>query len=273
MIELEDNVGDIVGKAQRGLGISDSELAKKSGANPDAVRKVRDGDFDEATVRALAPVLNLDAAALVDLGRGKWKPNSITDVDGLAQFSTNYSGMLVNAYLVWDRGSKHAVAFDTGAECDGMLKLATKENLSIEMILLTHAHPDHVADLPRLREETGAEIFAPAREPVPGAEEIEEGKHFHLGKIDIEARLTWGHSPGGMTFVCTGLARPVAIVGDSMFAGSMGGGSVSYTDAVQNNLEKILTLPDETIICPGHGPMTTVGEEKKHNPFFAHRVR
>jgi hydroxyacylglutathione hydrolase len=139
--------------------------------------------------------------------------------------------------------------------------------------LLTHAHPDHVADLPRLREETGAEVFAPARELVPGAERIEEGKHFHLGKIDIEARLTWGHSPGGMTFVCTGLARPIAIVGDSMFAGSMGGGSVSYKDAVQNNLEKILTLPDEAIICPGHGPMTTVVEEKRHNPFFSARFR
>jgi hydroxyacylglutathione hydrolase len=281
MIELEDNVGDIVGKAQRGLGISDSELAKKSGANPDAIRKVRDGQFDEATIRSIAPVLNLDAAALVDLGQGKYKPNPVKDVDGLAQFSTSYNGMLVNAYLVWDSGSKHAIAFDTGAECDGMLRLATKENLSIEMILLTHAHPDHVADLPRLREETGAEIFAPAREPVPGAEKIKEGQHFRLGNsdsrreqgIDFEARLTWGHSPGGMTFVCTGLARPVAIVGDSMFAGSMGGGTTSYKDAVQNNLEKILTLPDETIICPGHGPMTTVGEEKRHNPFFAARFR
>jgi glyoxylase-like metal-dependent hydrolase (beta-lactamase superfamily II) len=107
---------------------------------------------------------------------------------------------------------------------------------------------------------------------VPGAGKIDEGKKFQVGKIDIEARLTWGHSPGGMTFVATGLARPIAIVGDSLFAGSMGGGTVSYKDAVRNNLEKILTLPDETIVCPGHGPMTSVGEEKKHNPFFAHKV-
>src|SRR5690349_14318132 len=98
MIELEDNVGDIVGKAQRGLAISDSELVKKSGANPDAIRKVRDGQFDEATIRSVAPVLNLDAAALVDLGQGKYKPNPVKDVDGLAQFSTSYNGMLVNAY-------------------------------------------------------------------------------------------------------------------------------------------------------------------------------
>jgi glyoxylase-like metal-dependent hydrolase (beta-lactamase superfamily II) len=85
----------------------------------------------------------------------------------------------------------------------------------------------------------------------------------------METRLTFGHSPGGITYVVTGLARPIAIVGDSLFAGSMGGGNVSYHDALKNNLEKILTLSDATIICPGHGPMTTVGEEKEHNPFFA----
>ena len=269
MIELEDNFSDVVGKAQRGLEISDSELARKSGVSADAIRKVRDGQFDEATLRAVAPVLNLDGDALTDLGQGKYRPKRIESFDGLAQLSTNYDGMLVNAYLIWDPGSRHAAAFDTGADCSGMLKIANKENLCIKMILLTHAHPDHVADLPRLQEEVAAEVFAPSREPVPGAEGIEEGKHFHLGKLDIEARLTWGHSPGGMTFVCHGLARPVAIVGDSLFAGSMGGGGVSYKDAIHNNLEKILTLPDETIICPGHGPMTSVGEEKRYNPFFA----
>ena len=72
-----------------------------------------------------------------------------------------------------------------------------------------------------------------------------------------------------MTFFIRGLDQPVAIVGDSLFAGSMGGGNVSYEDAVRNNLEKILTLPNDTILCPGHGPMTTVAEEKKHNAFFA----
>src|SRR5438105_11708519 len=272
MIELEDNVGDIVGKAQRGLGLSDSQLADKIGLKTEQLREIRASQFDENALRAIAPALDLDADALVEIGVGKWTPESLGAFDGLAQFSSSYSGMLVNSYLVWDPGTKHAAAFDTGADCAPMLKLATKENLSIKLILLTHAHPDHVADLPRLREETGAEVFAPAREPLPGAEKIEEGKRFRLGKIDIEARLTWGHSPGGTTFVVTGLARPIAIVGDSLFAGSMGGGTVSYKDAVQNNLEKILSLPDETIICPGHGPMTSVGEEKRHNPFFVRKV-
>jgi len=65
------------------------------------------------------------------------------------------------------------------------------------------------------------------------------------------------------------LERPLAVVGDALFAGSMGGGMISFDDAWRNNREKILTLPDETVICPGHGPMSTVGEEKRNNPFFA----
>ena len=273
MNPLEDNAGDIIGKAQRGLRISDSQLAGKSSIGIEQIRKIRDGTFDEAALRAIAPVLELDPDALVDLAQDRWRPNELKNFDALSQVTTDYDGMKVNSYLVWDEQSKDAVAFDTGADSSSMLKVATKENLSIKMILLTHAHGDHIADLPRLREETGAQVFAPERELVPGATAIAEGKTLCVGQIEIEARLTSGHSPGGMTFVCKGLARPVAIVGDSLFAGSMGGGNVSYQDAVRNNLEKILTLPNDTIICPGHGPMTSVGEEKQHNPFFAASFR
>jgi hydroxyacylglutathione hydrolase len=269
MIHLEDNVGDIIGKAQRGLGISDSELAKKAGVDLQTIRKLREGDFDEAALRGVAPILDLAADPLCELAKGEWRPEKINERDGFAQFNTRFHDMTVNAYLVWDPASRAAAVFDTGADCSEMVRFASRHKLNVQLILLTHAHPDHVADLPRLREETGADVLGPAREPVSGAEPIDEGKHFHLGNLEINTRLTWGHSQGGMTYVVTGLARPIAIVGDSLFAGSMGGGNVSYQDALQNNLQKILTLPNETIICPGHGPMTTVGEEKKHNPFFA----
>ena len=272
MIPLEDNATDIIGKAQRGLGISDSELAKKAGVNAQTIRKLRDGDFDESALLEVAPVLGLDGRALGEIARGEWRPKKTESLEGIAQFTTDYNGMAVNAYLVWDPATRVAAAFDTGADCKEMLRAAKRHKLDVQLILLTHAHPDHVADLPALREETGADVFTPAREPVPGAEPIDEGKKFRLGNLQIDTRLTWGHSSGGMTYVVTGLARPIAVVGDSLFAGSMGGGNVSYRDALQNNLEKILTLPDETIICPGHGPTTTVAEEKQHNPFFAGKV-
>ena len=270
-IALEDNVSDILGKAQRGLGISDNQLAERSGVSAEKIRKLRDGDFDDDAVECVAPVLKLDAAALRKLAAGKWSPEAVGEIEGLAQFNTTYHDMTVNAYLVWDPATREAVAFDTGADCGDMLQCIEEKRLRVKLILLTHAHPDHVADLRRLRKRTGAPVYISEREAEEEAAAIAEGKRFRAGALEIEARLTSGHSPGGMTYVVTGLSRPVAIVGDSLFAGSMGGGNVSYDDALRNNREKILTLPDETIICPGHGPLTTVGKEKRDNPFFANK--
>jgi len=268
-IPLEDNVSDIIGKAQRGLGISDSQLAERAGVSVDAVRKVRSGDLSGDAIDRVAPVLKLSAPALRKLGADDWNPETIADLDGLAMFNTTYGDMTVNAYLIWDPETREAVAFDTGADCSAMLKRIADDHLKVRMILLTHAHPDHVADLRRLRKVTEAPVSISELESEEGAESIPEGKHFKVGTLAIEARLTSGHSPGGMTYVVTGLERPVAVVGDSLFAGSMGGGNISYQDALTNNRDKILTLPDETIVCPGHGPLTTVGKEKRENPFFA----
>ena len=270
-IPLEDTVGDIIGKAQRGLGISDSQLAKRAGLDAASARNLRDGNFDDESLERVAPVLNLNAAALRKLASGNWEPEKFGDRDGLAMFNTTYGDITVNAYLVWDPEVRDAVAIDTGADCSGMLQLVQRENLKIKLILLTHAHPDHVADLARIRKTTGAPVYISELEPEEGAEPITEGKRFEVGLLKIEARLTSGHSPGGITYVVTGLVRPIAFVGDSLFAASMGGGNVSYQDALRNNREKILTLPDETIICPGHGPLTTVGKERGENPFFAER--
>ncbi len=272
MIPLEDNASDILGKAQRGLNLSDSQLAEKSGIEGARIRQLRDGHYDESDLAAVAPILQLDPGSLIKLAQNKWQPEEIAPLAGLAVFNTPYHDMTVNAYLVWDPATKEAIAFDTGADCREMLARARRESLTIKLILLTHAHPDHVADLARLQNETGAPTYISKREAASGAEGIEEGKRFECGALRIESRLTSGHSAGGMTFFVKGLARPVAVVGDSMFAASMGGGSVSYEDALRNNLEKILTLPNDTVVCPGHGPLTTVAKEKRENPFFAGKV-
>lgn len=267
-IPLEDTVSDIVGKAQRGLGISDSQLAERARVEVEIVRRLRGGEIDDA-VEKIAPLLKLNASSLRKLASGEWTVDEVPPMDGLAQFNTTFGDMTVNAYLAWDPSNRDAVAFDTGADCGEMLRRIEMEKLRVRLILLTHAHPDHVADLGRLRKETGAPVYISELEPEEGAEPIAEGKRFAVGSLKIEARLTSGHSPGGITYVVTGLNHPVAIVGDSLFAGSMGGGNVSYEDALRNNREKILSLPEDTIVCPGHGPLTTVGNEKRENPFFA----
>lgn len=267
-IPLEDNFNDVLGKAQRGLQVGDEQLAQKAGVLVTDVTRAKEGQFDEPIVRKLAPVLNLKADALVALGKKAWYPNETGDVPGLASFTTTYGEMTVNSFLVWDPKTNQGAAFDTGADCSDMAKFAADNGIKIQMILLTHTHPDHIADLARLKSVTQAAAFVCKLEPIDGAETFEVSRKFTVGPLKIDTRQTSGHSRGGVTFVVSGLPNRIAVVGDSMFASSMGGGGVSYSDALRNNREQILTLPDDTILCPGHGPMTTVGEEKQHNPFF-----
>lgn len=266
-IPLEDNFTDIIGKAQRGLKWSDDELADRADVSLTELGRVKAGEFNESVIRKVAGSLNLSRTALVESAKKSWYPKPQA-LEGLAQFNTAWEDMTVNAYLVWDPATKEAAVFDTGADCGPILEGIQNNKLSVKLLLLTHTHPDHIADLARLKKETGAPAYVSQLEKISGAEPFSEGHPFKLGRLNIETRQTSGHSAGGITYVIPGLAKSVAVVGDAMFAGSMGGGAVSYSDALANNRKKILTLPDDTILCPGHGPLTTVGEEKLHNPFY-----
>ncbi len=270
VIPLEDNFTDIVGKAQRGLNLAGSALAGRAGVTLAEVNALRGGAVDEAVVRKVAGALGLGAEALVASARGAWRPREVGSILGLGCFNTPFGDMTVNAYVVYDAGSGEAAAFDTGADCGGMLEFLREKELAVKVILLTHVHTDHVADLDRLKAATGARAWASGREALGGAETFEDGKIFEVGTLKIEARRTSGHARGGTTFVVTGFSpsRRLAVVGDALLAGSMGGGMVDYAEALRTNLSGIFTLPDETILCPGHGPLSTVGEEKSHNPFF-----
>ena len=267
-IPLEDTFTDIIGKAMRGLHLDDQSLAQRAGIGLSDLQTLRAGDFSSTAAAKIAPVLGLNAGALTALAEKRYSPAPVTLV-GLAQFNTPYEDMTVNAYLVWDPATKDAAVFDTGADASGILAEAQAHGLTVRHIFITHTHGDHIFDLDRLREKTGAEVWVGDREPIAGAQIFAPGQCWQFGGLKVESRLTWGHSPGGITYVVSGLARPVAIVGDSIFAGSMGGGGVSYADAVKSNIEQILTLSPVTVICPGHGPLTSVGEEQKNNPFFA----
>lgn len=266
-IPLEDSFADVIGKTQRGLKIDDDTLSKRAGISVEALTKLKSGDFDESVARKVAPVLNLAANALVELGNKSWYPPA-HEVAGLASFNTTFEDMTVNAYLVFDPQTKEAVAFDTGADASPMLDFAKQNSLKIKLILLTHIHPDHIADLEKLKKQTGAPAHVCELEPVSGAETFQPEKVFSVGNLKIESRQTSGHARGGITFFVTGLQKPVAIVGDAIFCCSMGGGMVSFEEALRTNRQNIFSLPDETILCSGHGPLTTVAEQKQHNPFY-----
>ncbi len=268
-IPLEDNYDDEINKAQRGLRLRDEELAQRAGLAPAALRALKGGAFDEAAARAVAPVLRLGADQLAVLGRKAWYPEAPVFPRGFAMFNTAFDDMTVNSYLVWDAATRLAAAFDTGATCAPMLDAIGAEKLSVRYLFLTHTHDDHVADVARLVATTGAEIWSSELEPYPGGKTFRENQTFHLGGLAIRTLTTSGHSPGQTTFFVTGLSWPLAVCGDSLFASSMGSGLVSYEDQYRNNVEKIFTLPRDTVLAAGHGPLTTQAQERKHNPFFA----
>jgi hydroxyacylglutathione hydrolase len=268
-IPLEDNFNDVIGKAQRGLKLSDEDLSAQSGVSADALAAAKAGQFEEETVRKLATPLNLGANALVELGKKAWAPPEYK-IDNFLQANTPFEDMTVNSYLVYDILTKHGILFDTGADPSPLLNFARQRLIRIRLLLITHIHTDHIMALERVKKEGQGhtKAYVCDEEPIEGAEPFKVGKTFELGNFEVKTRQTSGHAKGGVTYVVSGLSRPVAIVGDAVFCCSMGGGAVSYEEALRTNRESIFTLPDNTVLCPGHGPLTTVGEQKAHNPFF-----
>jgi glyoxylase-like metal-dependent hydrolase (beta-lactamase superfamily II) len=270
-IPIEDNFSDVISKAQRGLGISDNELCKRAEVTQADLAAVKSGHVLDAVIRRVARHLRLGPNALEELAHRQWYPEVPVFPHGFAIFNTPYEDIAVNSYLVWDSREGVGAAFDTGADSAGMLDVIHSEKLRLQSIFITHTHDDHIADLARLEKETGAEVWASEREPVnqPGAKVFRESAHFHIGSLAIKTLSTWGHSRGQTTFYVTGLSYPLAVVGDSLFACSIGGSSEHFAEQYKNDVEKILRLPRNTVLACGHGPLTTVGQEKRHNPFFA----
>jgi hydroxyacylglutathione hydrolase len=270
-IPLEDNFNDVINKAQRGLKISDAELAQRAGVSLEDLAAVKAGQPLDAVIRQVASPLKLSPNALEALAHKRWYPQLPDFPKGFAAFNTPYEDMTVNSYLIWDPRARLAAAFDTGADSGGMIDLVRAEGLTLRYIFLTHTHEDHVADLPRLAAETKAEVWASELEPAnfPGAKTFKENAHFHVGSLAIKTLFTFGHSPGMTTFFVTGLSWPLAVVGDSVFASSMGGSPTHFADQYRNNKEKIFTLPRDTVLACGHGPLSTLAQEKQHNPFYA----
>ena len=267
-VAIEDFHEDILLKAMRGNGLGKRELASRTGLSEKRIEDVLEGGLDEEVIGRSAKELNLDPEKLLVSARKEWMPEVVT-IRELRQFNLPYGSMSVNTYTIGDESSRNAWLFDTGPEAKPIMDFLESEKLSLDAILLTHTHGDHIACLENLKQKTGnPPVFVHGLEKIVGSNQIEEGFKLSLGNLTLKTLHTHGHSIGGMTYLIEGLEKPIAVVGDAMFAGSMGGGMVSYADALQTNRDKIMTLPDETILCPGHGPMTTVGEEKRHNPFF-----
>jgi hydroxyacylglutathione hydrolase len=272
-VPIQDEYQDVLQKAAIGLRLGHAALALSSGLNLKEVRALIDGNFSEIHARKLAPVLGLDADKLVALAGRAWSPREVF-LPGLHQCNmpfpeAGYPGASVNSYLVYNTNTKEAIAFDAGTSAEPILECIRAQDLLLKAVFLTHTHRDHVGGFKKLVAAAQTSLaFGPAEEPHTGASSLRPDSRMQLCGFDIYAVKTNGHSQGGLSYIVHGLNRPIALVGDALFSLSMGGAKYDYQLALKNNREQLLSLPSDTILCPGHGPLTSVAEECAHNPFF-----
>jgi len=267
-MKLEDTHLDVLTKAQKAQGMTDRDLAKQAQVSIPELNSIRTGGREPAAMERLAQTLGLRPTEVADLANGNWQPPTVAFPPGVAMFTTPFADMTVNHFLIWDPASLKAVAVDAGTDADALLACLERHKLTLVKILLTHAHGDHVLELDRIREKTKASAFCPESEPVEGCKPVKPGQSFKVGCLSIKAYTVPGHSAGGTVYEFHGLETPLAAVGDVVFAGSVGGIRARYRQALESIRTQVLSLSPETILLPGHGPVTTVSHERAHNPFF-----
>lgn len=273
-MELEDHLGDILRKARAMGTVSAAAAAKAAGLTEAELATLEESGVigKPSNFTALAGVVGLHAEKLAGIANG-WRP-ALKDWSTWREFrcyTTTEAGNAVNSYLVWDEVSRDAALFDTGWNADEALGDLEANQVQLRHLFITHSHHDHVAAVdavrgkfPKIRLHTNAKS-------APVDQRNRPNDFIHLGSLRITNRSTPGHAEDGVTYIVGNWpedAPAVAVVGDTLFAGSMGRGNQSWALARRAVREQILTLPAETLICPGHGPLTTVAEEKAHNPFF-----
>ncbi len=245
---LEDDFNDVLGKAIRGLDFDTNSL----NLDADRLQRCLNGELDAEVIQVLAPALNLNPERLLNL------PNYEPEVsipEQVKTFVSAFGHLGVNAFTV--ENETHILIFDTGTNAQECIESISKYPEKEKHLFITHRHPDHIAWEEELRPYVNTSHLL-----MPGTNVV-------FGNLTLKTLDVAGHMIPASAYFITGLASPICITGDAIFAGSAGGVChENYHRAHTNIRENLLTLPPETILLTGHGPATSVRLELQNNPFL-----
>ena len=273
-VDREDNFADITRKGAAGRKVSPRALAASASIDPARLEELlaERSRPTETEARAVARALQLNPDKLADIGCRDWRPRAIDLSESIGhQINAPYPS---NGYFLMADDRMSAAFVDPGGAAANIVSVLERESASLEYILLTHKHPDHVDAVTELRKAyPKARVVihpldaAAIGEKARGALDVADGETIAFGSEVIQLVHTPGHTDGSSCF----RFRDLLFTGDTLFAGSVGklfGERFGYEDLLRNVSTKILSLPIDTVLLPGHGPPTTVEQEREHNPFF-----
>lgn len=232
---------------------------------------------DRADVQALAQALGLRAEPLAQIALEKWEPRAQSPLAWVEIVHGSIGGYGVQGYVVHDEGE--AVVIDTAYNAPAMIGVLDKHRLRLVGICLTHGHADHAEGIDQILTHREVPVYL-------GPEDVDllawrpradllavpmDGQAITVGRRTIRCLATPGHTPGGICYRLDDPDQPVCFVGDTLFAGSIGRSNPSklYPRHLESVRQRLLTLTPNYRLLPGHGPATTVAEERDHNPFVA----
>jgi glyoxylase-like metal-dependent hydrolase (beta-lactamase superfamily II) len=277
---LEDDFCDIIKKARRGRGLSMGDLAQASGLSAGDVTILERGGRlpTKGEIEALAAALHLRTAPLMHIVLDRWMPAPPRAAGPVETVMGDINGYAVKGYVVYDSGE--ALFVDTAYNEEAMLEVLERKNLTLKAVCLTHGHSDHAGGLDVILQHHRVPVYLgmgdrPMLGWIPPGElmmSTTDGQTVAVGRLTMRFVVTPGHTPGGICYKVEGAGHDACFVGDTLFAGSIGGSNPAslYQTHLQSVRTRVLTLPLDTTLLPGHGPATTVREELTHNPFADH---